>query len=195
MNEANKIGKQEEVIAEEGYVLRPRPRPSEKVTISIPRDTLASIDRVAAHRGMSREALLKLYLGHGLRQDLAQLFSQRLLETTALVLSKHLQSEEEVAAILQEIRTATAAQTSHPTKGATMTTIHAQAIGDQILMPRDEWEQLLTAAQRTEAVAVQLLEDDLPPGEMARLAAQGGAFDFWKEEGEDIYTLEDGEPV
>ncbi len=28
-----------------------------------------------------------------------------------------------------------------------------------------------------------------------RLAGQGGAFDFWLEEGEDIYSVEDGEPV
>jgi hypothetical protein len=76
-----------------------------------------------------------------------------------------------------------------------MTTIHAQAIGDQILMPRQEWEQLMTAAQRTEPLKVQLLEDDLPPGEMARMAAQGGAFDFWYDEAEDVYTEEDGEPL
>jgi hypothetical protein len=28
-----------------------------------------------------------------------------------------------------------------------------------------------------------------------RLIEQGGAFDFWKEEGEDIYSATDGEPV
>ena len=38
-------------------------------------------------------------------------------------------------------------------------------------------------------------EEDLPTIDMMRLAEQGGAFDFWTEEGEDIYTLEDGEPV
>jgi hypothetical protein len=30
---------------------------------------------------------------------------------------------------------------------------------------------------------------------MMRLAEEGGAFDFWKEEGEDIYSAEDGEPI
>jgi hypothetical protein len=30
---------------------------------------------------------------------------------------------------------------------------------------------------------------------MMRLAQQGGAFDFWKEEGEAIYSAEDGEAL
>jgi len=31
--------------------------------------------------------------------------------------------------------------------------------------------------------------------EIMQLAEQSGAFDFWKEEGENIYSIEDGEPV
>jgi hypothetical protein len=76
-----------------------------------------------------------------------------------------------------------------------MTTIHVQAIGDQILMPRQEWEQLLAAAQRTEAVVVQYAEKDLPPAAMTRLTVWGGAFDFWNDERENVYTLTDGEPL
>jgi hypothetical protein len=49
--------------------LRLRPRQSEDVTLSIPSDTLETILRVAVERDMSPEALLKLYIGHGLRQD------------------------------------------------------------------------------------------------------------------------------
>ena len=52
---------------------------------------------------MSVEALMKLYIGNGLRQDLGTLFSTHVLETTAQVLARHLQSEE-VSAIMQEIR-------------------------------------------------------------------------------------------
>jgi hypothetical protein len=44
--------------------------------------------------------------GQGLRQDLAKLFGDRVLETTAEVLAKHIESEEEVSAILREIRVA-----------------------------------------------------------------------------------------
>ena len=53
---------------------------------------------------MSEQALLKFYIGQGLRQDLAKLFGDRVLETTAEVLAKHIQSKDEVSAILQEIR-------------------------------------------------------------------------------------------
>jgi hypothetical protein len=57
---------------------------------------------------MTIQALLKFYIGQGLRQDLAKHFADRLLETTAQVLARHIQSPEEVSAILQEIRGGTA---------------------------------------------------------------------------------------
>ncbi|MCI0525028.1 MAG: hypothetical protein L0Y75_07160 [Acidobacteria bacterium] len=98
-----------EIVTEEGYTLRPRPRPSEDVILRLPLDALASIDRIAASRDMSREAIIKFYIGQGLRQDLAKLYGERVLEKTAQVLTKHLQSEEEVSAILREIRAEAAA--------------------------------------------------------------------------------------
>ena len=36
---------------------------------------------------------------------------------------------------------------------------------------------------------------DVPTAAIMRLAETGGGFDFWKEEGEDLYLEEDGEPV
>jgi hypothetical protein len=54
-----------------------RPRPSEDVVLSIPLDALASIREIAAERDMSPEALLKLYIGQGLRQDIARRFAAR----------------------------------------------------------------------------------------------------------------------
>jgi hypothetical protein len=53
---------------------------------------------------MSSQALMKWYIGQGLRQDLSKLFADRVLETTAQVLARHIQSEEEVSAIIREIR-------------------------------------------------------------------------------------------
>jgi hypothetical protein len=76
-----------------------------------------------------------------------------------------------------------------------MTTIHAQLIGAKALLPRDDLDRLLELARRSEAIDLQVQEDDLPTLGMMRLAEQGGAFDFWQEEGEDIYTIDDGEPV
>jgi|SRR5262245_26851740 len=100
---------QEELITEEGFALKTHPRESETVTLRIPVDALASLDRVGAQRDLSREALIKLYIGHGLRQDLAKLFAERVLEKTAQVLTRHIESEEEVSAIIREIRTEAAA--------------------------------------------------------------------------------------
>ncbi len=76
-----------------------------------------------------------------------------------------------------------------------MTTIHVQCIGDKALLPQSELEQLIELAQRSEAITVQRQEDDVPTLGIMRLIEQGGAFDFWKEDGEDIYSAADGEPV
>ena len=79
-------------------------RPTESVTLQISIDTLTSIKQVAETKEMSEQSLLKLYIGNGLRQDLSRLFSDRVLEMTQKVLSRHLQSEDEVRRIMQEIR-------------------------------------------------------------------------------------------
>jgi hypothetical protein len=86
-----------------------RPRPTGAVTLNIPRDTLESLEQVAASRDMSVEALLKLYIGQGLRHDVAQRFADRVLDLTAQVLARHGQSQEQVDAILREIRSTTGA--------------------------------------------------------------------------------------
>jgi hypothetical protein len=77
----------------------------------------------------------------------------------------------------------------------TMTTIHVQLIGDKALLLHSELERLVALAQQSEEIKVQIHEDDVSTLSLMRLAEQSGAFDFWKEEGEDIYTAEDGEPI
>ena len=62
--------------------LQIKPRPKETVSLQIPKDTLKSLQEVADYRDMSVEALLKFYIGKELRQDLAQLFSNRVARTT-----------------------------------------------------------------------------------------------------------------
>jgi hypothetical protein len=89
----------------EEEILRVRPRPSETVSVKIPVDTLESLKEIAQSRDMSLEALLRFYIGLGLRQDLAARFSERVLEATAKVLEQHISSEEERSQILEEIRT------------------------------------------------------------------------------------------
>jgi len=91
---------------EEGFELRLRPRAMETVSIDIPKGALDSLKRVAAIRDMSDQALLRFYVGQGLRQDLSRLFAEGVLETAAEVLARHIQSPEEVSAIIREIREA-----------------------------------------------------------------------------------------
>jgi hypothetical protein len=76
-----------------------------------------------------------------------------------------------------------------------MTTVHAQLIGDKAVLSRDEFECLVELARRSERIELQVEEDDVPTVAIMRLAETGGAFDFWKEEGEDLYSEEDGELV
>jgi hypothetical protein len=76
-----------------------------------------------------------------------------------------------------------------------MTTIHVQCVGDKALLPQYEFERLVELAQRSEKITVQMQEDDVPTLGLMRLMEQSGAFDFWQEEGEDIYSAADGEPV
>ncbi len=91
-------------VTEEGFELRLRTRPSKPVTVHIPVDALASLEKIAAGRDMSVGALLKLYIGQSMRQDLAKLSADRVMEKTEQILKQHIHSEEEVYAILREIR-------------------------------------------------------------------------------------------
>jgi hypothetical protein len=76
-----------------------------------------------------------------------------------------------------------------------MTTIQAQVIGDCALVPRTDLERLLEIARRSEAVDLQLREDDMSELAMTQLAVAGGSFGFWNDSNEDIYSLGDGEAV
>lgn len=90
--------------------LRLRERPVQSVNVLIPEDVLDSLGQVANARDMSVDALMRYYIGQGLRQDLARLFADKMFDTTAAVLAKHLHSQEEVSLILDEIREAAGAR-------------------------------------------------------------------------------------
>ncbi len=92
---------------DEELQLQLHPREKETVSVEIPKDTLDSLKKVADRQDMSLQALLKFYIGQGLRQDLSKLFSSRVLEATAEVLARHIQSEEVISTIIQEIQAET----------------------------------------------------------------------------------------
>ena len=94
------------VETEEEPPLKFYPRPQKTVELSVPMDALASLDEVAKHRDMSREALLRSYIGSGLRQDLAQMFGGKVMEATAQALSRHHVTKEDADEIMSEIRRA-----------------------------------------------------------------------------------------
>ncbi|MEA5564916.1 hypothetical protein [Anabaena sp. UHCC 0399] len=81
---------------DEELELHLKPRETETVSIKIPKETLESLKKVAANRDMSIEGLLKFYIGKSLRQDLSKLFSERVLESTAQFLTRHIHSEDEI---------------------------------------------------------------------------------------------------
>ena len=91
-------------MSDEAYELKVRPRATQSVTLNVPGDVLEALQRVADSRDMSVAALMKLYIGQGLRQELAKRFGERVLESTASVLARHLESEQEVNSILREIQ-------------------------------------------------------------------------------------------
>ena len=69
-----------------------------------------------------------------------------------------------------------------------MTTVHAQFVGDKAMLPRAEFERLVELARQSEGIELQMYEDDVPTLGIMLLAEQGGSFDFWNQEGEDIYS-------
>jgi hypothetical protein len=71
-----------------------------------------------------------------------------------------------------------------------MTTVQAQLIGDEAVLPRAVFERLVELARRSEEIELRTVHDDVPTQGIMRLAEQGGAFD-WLAEEEDLYTVED----
>ncbi len=61
-----------EVITEEGFVLKFYPRETKTVSLKLSVDVIDVLRKKAEKRDMSFEALLKFYIGQGLRQDLSK---------------------------------------------------------------------------------------------------------------------------
>ena len=76
-----------------------------------------------------------------------------------------------------------------------MATIHAQRIGDHAVLPLTELERLIEIARQSEPIDLEITGEDVSTRQIMRLAEQGGAFEFWKEEAENIYSPDDGEPL
>jgi len=71
-----------------------------------------------------------------------------------------------------------------------MTTLHAQLIGDNAILPRDEFERLVALARRSDEITLQMETDEAPAVGIMWLAEQGGSFE-WLAAEEDLYTVND----
>lgn len=78
-------------------------RPMTSITLRIPEDVVASLKEIAPHKGFSGyQALLKSYIGEGLRRDEAQLSQDKTARLIA-ALKKHGVSPEILAQAEMEI--------------------------------------------------------------------------------------------
>ncbi len=92
------------LVTPEGYTLKFKEIETVELNLEIPKRVLDSLEKVAAKRDLPLEAVVKFYIGQGLRQDVTNLFAGNVLEKTEEVLTKHLKSKEEVSEILSEIK-------------------------------------------------------------------------------------------
>lgn len=66
-----KKGKKE-IVTEEGFALKFYPHETKTVSLEISVETLEALEKKAKEKDLSLEALLKFYVGQGLRQDLSE---------------------------------------------------------------------------------------------------------------------------
>ena len=83
--------------------IRWRKAESKSVAIELPRTAIASLKKVAQNKDMSVKALLKFYIGRGLRQDLSNLSANQLLDAVAQVLGERLCLQAETEQLMREI--------------------------------------------------------------------------------------------
>ncbi len=87
--------------------LKIKERPSKMVSLRIPLDTLEQLKEVAVSRELGYQSLLKLYIGEGLRKDLAATQAQTLINKTENLLRKHLGDDRKIHTILRKLRETT----------------------------------------------------------------------------------------
>ena len=73
-----------------------------------------------------------------------------------------------------------------------MVRIHAEPFGpDKALVNRDELKRLVEVARKVEEIELIEHPEDLPVEGLARLAAEGGSFEFLADPREDVYSVQD----
>lgn len=57
-------------ITEEGFELKPYPEEKEEITIGIPKLTFEALKKIAERKDLPVKAVIKFYIGQGMRQDM-----------------------------------------------------------------------------------------------------------------------------
>lgn len=60
------------IMTEEGFELKPYAEEKEEITISIPKLTLEALEKIAKKKDLPLKAIIKFYIGQGMRQDLSE---------------------------------------------------------------------------------------------------------------------------
>ena len=58
-------------MTEEGLELKPYPEEKEEITISVPKLTFEALEKIAERKDLPLKALIKFYIGQGMRQDMS----------------------------------------------------------------------------------------------------------------------------
>ena len=95
---------------DEVITLQIKPREIEVVSLQIPVEAMRSLEEVATSRDMSVDALLKFYIGQGLRQDAAKLFDDRLSGVLSPSYHAKIQDREDGSQVEQHINVAITAE-------------------------------------------------------------------------------------
>ncbi len=90
--------------------LKITPRPTQTVSLKVPLDTLAQLQQIARARDLGFQSLLKLYIGEGVRSDLALVKKQQLVHETESALRQHFNGDPKLNAILRKLKKLAAAE-------------------------------------------------------------------------------------
>jgi anti-sigma factor RsiW len=81
-----------------------RARRSQSFSVALPEAVIEQLCRLAERRETTAEALARLYIGQGIREDMRRVFDEEVLSTTETILAERLGSAEEAQAIVDEVR-------------------------------------------------------------------------------------------
>ena len=104
-------GLDEDEVAELDYVIQPCP--ATQVTLLIPDDLLRRQEEIAAQDAIGVASLLKSYISNGYNADAEASRGRHLLDQAAAILARHIDSPQEVEAIVAELRQASSASAAH----------------------------------------------------------------------------------